>query len=194
MNTKQNLLRAYIGECQARARYEMAANVAKKEKLQVLEKVLNFTASQEEQHAIVFYDHLKTIFKEENINVEYANFPIDIQNDLGYLLKRATHNEQQEADDVYKEFSHEAKKEGYLEVATSFMMVSEIEKFHQQRFQKYLDLYTTGNLFTSTSTQKWMCLNCGFIYEGSTAPGKCPVCHHDQGYYIRLEDAPYFCC
>lgn len=194
MNTKMNLMRAYVGECQARARYEMAAKVAKKQQLPVLEKVLKFTAKQEQQHAIVFYNHLKTIFKEENIVIENVGYPIDTKNDLTYLLQQATQHEQDESDHIYKEFSDEARKEGYLEVAASFMMISEIEKFHQQRFQKYLDYYKCDTLFNSDARQQWMCLNCGFIYEGVTAPGKCPVCHVEQGYYIRLEEAPFDGC
>lgn len=194
MNTKMNLMRAYIGECQARARYEMAAKVAKKQNLPILARVLKFTAKQEKQHAIVFYDHLKTIFKEENITIENVDYPIDVENDLIYLLQQATNHEQDEADEIYKSFSTEAKKEGYLEVAASFMMISEIEKFHQERFQKYLDYYKSDTLFNSTSDQKWMCLNCGFIYEGAKAPSRCPVCHEEQGYFIRLEEAPYYNC
>ena len=36
-----------------------------------------------------------------------------------------------------------------------------------------------------------MCMNCGYIYEGTEAPKSCPVCDHDQGYFIRLSMAPY---
>ena len=34
-------------------------------------------------------------------------------------------------------------------------------------------------------------MNCGYIYEGKNAPKKCPVCEHDQGYFMRLELTPY---
>ncbi|HCR40389.1 MAG TPA: rubrerythrin family protein, partial [Lachnospiraceae bacterium] len=37
----------------------------------------------------------------------------------------------------------------------------------------------------------WMCLNCGYVHWGKEPPRKCPVCHHDQGYFIRLELAPF---
>ena len=37
----------------------------------------------------------------------------------------------------------------------------------------------------------WRCVICGYIYEGAEAPKLCPVCEHDQGYYIRLDMAPY---
>ena len=36
-----------------------------------------------------------------------------------------------------------------------------------------------------------MCLNCGYLFEGTEAPKLCPVCQHDQGFFIRLEMAPY---
>ena len=53
--TKDNLMRAFAGESQARNRYTFAASQAKKEKLQVIEAVFRFTADQERQHARVFY-------------------------------------------------------------------------------------------------------------------------------------------
>ena len=49
--TKTNLLRAFAGECQARMRYEIAAKVAGKSGLPVLQDMLYFTANQEKEHA-----------------------------------------------------------------------------------------------------------------------------------------------
>ena len=46
-------------------------------------------------------------------------------------------------------------------------------------------------LFVSSVETGWMCLNCGHVLYGTKAPGKCPVCDHDQGYFIRLELSPY---
>lgn len=188
--TKENLLRAFAGESQARNRYEMAATVAKKQKLPVLQAVFQFTADQEKQHAIVFYDHLKQIFKEENISID-ANYPVDIQDDLSYLLNQAANHEDEEATSIYQEFGQQAQKEGYSEVASSFFLIAEIEAFHRDRFKKYQEYHDTGKLFNGEQTQRWMCLNCGFIYEGATAPQKCPVCKQEQGFFIRLEEAPF---
>ena len=39
--------------------------------------------------------------------------------------------------------------------------------------------------------KKFVCTVCGYIYEGETVPEKCPVCDHDKGYFIRLEQSPY---
>ena len=56
--TKKNLLRAFAGESQARNRYTFAAGQAKKEGYALVEKIFQFTADQEKEHAKIFYNHL----------------------------------------------------------------------------------------------------------------------------------------
>lgn len=188
--TKQNLLRAFAGECQARMRYEMAGQIAAKQQLPVIEKVFKFTANQEKEHAQIFYDLLKNIFKEENIDID-AGYPVDIHEDLAYLLQQAALHEEEEAISIYKSFGETAKKEGYPEVASAFFMISDIEHYHHNRFKKYHQYLTGGMLFADNSSIKWMCLNCGFIYEGNTPLQVCPVCKKEQGYFIRLDESPF---
>ena len=57
--TKDNLMRAFAGESQARNRYTFAAGQAKQQKLQVLAEIFTFTANQEQEHAEIFYNFLK---------------------------------------------------------------------------------------------------------------------------------------
>ena len=45
--TKENLMRAFAGESQARNRYTFAASAAKKEGYSILEDLFNYTANQE---------------------------------------------------------------------------------------------------------------------------------------------------
>lgn len=59
--TKDNLMRAFAGESQARNRYTIAASQAKKQGLQVIEAVFTFTAEQEKEHAAIFYEHLSSM-------------------------------------------------------------------------------------------------------------------------------------
>ena len=54
-----------------------------------------------------------------------------------------------------------------------------------------VDLLEQGKLFVSDVQCAWMCLNCGYIFEGAAAPKVCPVCQHDQGFFVRLEMAPF---
>lgn len=57
--TKENLLRAFAGESQARNRYTFAAAVCRKNNLQAMEAVFLYTAGQEKEHGEIFYNFLK---------------------------------------------------------------------------------------------------------------------------------------
>ena len=59
--TKENLMRAFAGESQARNRYTFAASQAKKENLDAVAEAFLFTAGQEKEHAEVVYDFLKEV-------------------------------------------------------------------------------------------------------------------------------------
>lgn len=183
--TKKNLLKAFAGESQARNRYTFAASQARKQNLYVIEALFNFTAGQEKEHAELFYNHLASAAG-ENIKIE-AGFPIDISDSVISLLRSAEHNENEEYSDVYKNFSIVADKEGFAEISTLFKNIADIENTHAQRFKKFRELLEEDKLFVSDISTKWMCLNCGFVYEGTTVPPMCPVCRHDRGYFIRLE-------
>ncbi len=188
--TKTNLMRAFAGESQARNRYTFAASQAKKEGLQLIENVFLYTAGQEKEHAEVFYNHLRAMAG-ETIVIDNAGYPIDLADSTLQLLRMAQHNEYQEHDVEYKRFGDKAKEEGFAEIAASFHMIAEIEKIHGDRFGKFADFLEQNKLFVSDVETGWICLNCGHIYTGKEAPEQCPVCHHDKGYFIRLELSPY---
>ena len=187
--TKINLMRAYAGECQALTRYNMAASQAKKSNIPVVGFVFEFTANQEKSHAKVFYDHLKAMAG-ETVNIT-GGYPVDISDDLSKLLRYAQHNEYEEYNDVYNSFANKAEEEGFTEIAYSFREISKIENIHGNRFGELANLLEQKKLFVSDVECKWMCLNCGYTVNASEAPLKCPVCKHDQGYFIRFELAPY---
>ena len=98
--TKENLMRAFAGESQARNRYEMAAGIAKKQNMYVVEMIFKFTADQEKEHAEVFYKYLGECAG-ETINI-YGSYPVGISNDVCELLNFAHHNEYEEFSDVFK--------------------------------------------------------------------------------------------
>ena len=187
--TKDNLMRAFAGESQARNRYTFAASAAKAAKLQVIQAVFEFTANQEKEHAELYYKFLKEL-QGENIAVD-GKYPVDLSDDVLTLLRSAQHNEYQEFEHEYKTFGDIALEEGFSKIGNTFHMVAEIEKTHGDRFGCFADLLEQNKLFVSDVEVKWMCLNCGHIYSGKNAPTICPVCEHDQGYFIRLELAPY---
>lgn len=187
--TKDNLMRAFAGESQARNRYTFAAQKAKEQKQQIISMAFLFTADQEKEHAEIFYNHLKELAG-ETIHVD-GGYPVDITDDLSELLRMAQHNEYEEHDDVYKKFGDKALEEGFPKVANSFHKIAEIEKVHGDRFGRFADYLEQNKLYVSDVKTGWMCLNCGYIYEGEKAPDKCPVCDHDKGYFIRVELSPF---
>lgn len=187
--TKENLMCAFAGESQARNRYTFAAGQADKLKQQAIGMVFRFTADQEKEHAEIFYNHLKELAG-ENIEINGA-YPIDISDSLLALLKAAHHNEYEEFEDIYQSFGDTAAEEGFPAVAHSFYNIAQIEKVHGDRFMYLANLIEQGKLFVSDVKCEWVCLNCGHVMTALEAPEKCPVCQHDQGYFVRVEFAPY---
>lgn len=187
--TKDNLMRAFAGESQARNRYTFAAAKAEEKKEQAIAQVFIYTANQEKEHAEIFYNHLQELAG-ETIHVD-GGYPVDLTEDLAKLLRMAQHNEYEEHDDVYQKFGDKAKEEGFLKVAASFYQIAKIEKLHGDRFGKFAEFMEQNKLYVSDVKTGWICLNCGFVYEGEKAPEKCPVCEHDRGYFIRLELSPF---
>ena len=187
--TKENLLRAFAGESQARNRYDFAAQARKEKKLYVLEALFKYTAGQEKEHAEIFYNHLVKGGC-ENVTIT-ANYPVDLTQEPLKLLELAQQHELDEFGDIYPAFAEKAQEEGFAEAARHFRQIADIEKVHAQRFERFTKLMAEDKLFVSSVETGWMCLNCGHVLYGTKAPGKCPVCDHDQGYFIRLELSPY---
>ena len=187
--TKENLMKAFAGESQARNRYTMAAEQAKGMNQHVLEQLFTFTANQEKEHAQIFYNHLKEMAGKE-ISI-CADYPVDISDNMADLLRMAQHNEYHEHKVIYKEFQDKAIEEGYPQIAASFGLISEIEKHHGDRFGKFAKFMEDNTLHFCDVEVGWMCLNCGHISHGSIAPLNCPVCQKHQGYFVRLSLAPY---
>ena len=107
------------------------------------------------------------------------------------MIRAAEHNEKEEAENVYQEFSRVAKEEGFLEAASAFSLIAEVERTHQLRFAEVAEMLEKSEYFACADTGKWICTNCGYIFEGKQAPSSCPSCHHEQGYFLPYELAPY---
>lgn len=187
--TRLNLMRAFAGESQARNRYTYAAGLAKRKGLEVLQQVFLFTADQEKAHGKVFYDLLQPV-SGQTLYVD-GGYPVDLYSDMLDNLKAAAHNENEEHDTVYSDFSKVAAQEGFDAIAHTFSMIAGVEKTHAQRFERFAELMAQDRLFVSDVETGWMCLNCGQIIHSTAAPAMCPVCKHGQGFFIRLELAPY---
>lgn len=76
-------------------------------------------------------------------------------------------------------------------MAASFHKIAEIEQAHGNRFGGWRICWNRESCLSPDVQCAWMCLNCGYIFEGTAAPKVCPVCQHDQGFFVRLEMAPF---
>ena len=188
--TAKNLMRAFAGESQARNRYTFAAGLARFQKMPMVEQIFTYTANQEKEHAEIFYQFLEPLDK-ETIFID-GGYPVDLEQNTLAQLNAAAHNEFEEHDVVYKSFGDIAKAEGFTQIGNAFHMIAEIEKTHGERFQYLADLLGSGKLYISDVKTGWICLNCGYVHYGTEAPQMCPVCKHEQGYFVRVELAPWY--
>ena len=186
--TALNLMRAFAGESQARNRYTIAAHAAKEQNQYLLSQVFLFTANQEKEHAARLWKMMAGVTG-QNIQIE-GGYPVETSSDLVTLLQSSVHNEMEEAETVYPAFADAARKEGFAREADFFTRLSKVEKEHAERFKRFADLFSQQKLF-SGGVQGWICLNCGYIHEGDSAPQVCPLCEHPQGYFIRTDLSPF---
>ena len=187
--TLRNLMRAFAGESQARTRYTLAAGIAQKSGLAVLEGVFRFTADQELVHAKQFYQQLSELGG-QTIRVD-GTYPVDIYADLLQYLRAAQHNEFQEFEHDYQHFARTAMEEGFPLVGKLFENIANVEQTHGQRFGKFADWMERGELFCSKVETQWTCLHCGYVVTSTMAPNACAVCRHPQGFFVRVELSPW---
>ena len=142
--TKDNLLRAFAGESQARNRYTFAADICQQNKLQVLEAVFLYTAGQEKEHAEIYYNDLKQAGC-ENVTIT-ANYPVDLPDQPLKLLELAREHELDEYKEAYPFFAEKAKEEGFPAIERHFRQIAEIEKVHADRFDRFARLLRDNKL------------------------------------------------
>jgi rubrerythrin len=181
--TEKNLLASFAGESQARTRYTYFASAARKEGFIQIADIFMETAENEKEHAKVFFKHLQG--GELEIT---ASYPAGVIGNTKANLEAAAAGENMEWTTLYTNAAKTAKAEGFPEIARSFEQIAKVEKFHEARYRKLLANVTAKKVFKKEESVKWHCINCGFIYEGKTAPKECPACKHPQSYYELLAE------
>lgn len=164
--TYDNLLIAYAGESQARNKYDFFASKAKEEGFRHIAKIFEETASNEKEHAELWYKHFTGIgTTEEN-------------------LLTAAEGEHYEWSEMYADMAKVAREEGFTEIAAQMEGIAAIEKFHEERYNRLRKSIVDKKVFEKEEKVTWMCSNCGHQHFGTQAPQICPVCKHDRGYFF----------
>lgn len=176
--TEKNLLAAFAGESQARNRYDYFASKAKKEGLLRIAAIFQETAENEKEHAKRFFK-----FLEGGMVEIVAGYPAGVIGTTLENLKAGAGGENEEWTVLYPEFAKVAKEEGFPEVAAAFTMIARVEKEHEARYNKLIEILEKGSYAKREEPTRWKCSNCGYIHEGTDAPALCPACQHPQTYF-----------
>ena len=182
--TRENLMKAFAGETQARGRYTMYAKVAEKEGYRQIANIFAETAENEYQHAKRFFNFLVEGLGEElPTGVEItADFPV-AKGDTTENLRAAAAGENEEWTDLYPAWADIAKEEGFPEIAAVWRKIADVEERHEARFLKLKDNVEKGIVLEREESREWSCQKCGYIHTGNTAPKMCPSCAHPQSYF-----------
>lgn len=184
--TLENLIKAFIGESQARNRYSFYSKVAKKEGYDQIAGIFLETAWQEKSHAKRIFEHIQEIKEkmgegDKEISVEVLA-PTVYGSTIGNL-KSAIEGENHEHESMYPEFARVAEEEGLSSIAERLKAIAQSEKHHEQRYRKLLKELENGTVFKKEEEVVWTCRECGYMHTGKEAPEKCPSCDHPQAYY-----------
>ncbi|MDR2947098.1 MAG: rubrerythrin family protein [Candidatus Adiutrix sp.] len=181
--TEINVVTAFAGESQARNRYTFAASIAKKAGYVKIAQVLEETADQEKEHAKRLFKFLDNP-QEVQITASYPAF--GLSGDIAAHLAHAAAGEHHEWTEMYPGFAKVAREEGFGELAAVMENIAVAEKYHEARFNEYLQEIKNGSYFKSDGPTVWRCLNCGYIHQGQEPPKACPACAHPVDYFEAL--------
>lgn len=179
--TETNLMAAFAGESQARNRYTYFASKARDEGFVQMSLIFEETANQEKEHA-------KRLFKfmEGGTTTITGTFPSGIIGTTRQNLEEAAGGENYEWKEMYPSFAKIAHEEGYDAIATVFESIAVAEKQHAKRYEALAANIDAGTVFKKDTPTVWRCINCGYLYEGDSAPKACPACAHPQSYFEVL--------
>lgn len=189
--TLKNLAKAFIGESQARNRYNMYASTAKKEGYVQIYEIFNETAEHEKQHAKWMMRMFNQIKDEQDLEITDVEVEAEFNSILGDTaenLQSAIDGEHYENSEMYPEFADVAEEEGYPKVANRLRAIAESEEYHEERYSKLLKQVENRTFFEKEEEVEWVCLECGRVHKGTTPPEECPSCDHPKSYYKLKND------
>lgn len=191
-NTIENLVKAFIGESQARNRYTFYAKIAKKEGFEQIAGIFLITAENEKEHASNLFKLISVLKKKSNERLDEIKVEAVAPTVLGSTaenLKAAIAGENYEHTKMYPEFADVAEREGFPEIAKRLRAIAKAEEHHEERYKKLLEEVEAGTFFKKEKEVWWVCRECGYIHFGKEPPEKCPSCDHPRSYFqLKCEE------
>ena len=168
--TEQNLYSTFSSEARARTKYNLYAERARVDGYQWVAEIFDVSAQYELAHAReVLRRHLNLIGNTRD-------------NLLDSFLE-----ESKEGQNIYRQFEEEARQEGFIVIANYFKELANAEEEHANTFKELYDKIEDGTMFRGPEGSLWICMNCGYIYEGVEAPLVCPLCRYPRAYFKPYE-------
>ena len=190
--TIENLVKAFIGESQARNRYTFYAKAAKKEGFGQIAEIFLITAENEKEHATNLFRLINEL--KEKIGGELDEIRVEavaptVLGSTSENLKAAIAGENYEHTKMYPEFADVAEEEGLPHIAKRLRAIAEAERHHEERYRKLLREVEAGTFFKKEEDVWWVCRECGYIHFGKEPPERCPSCDHPRSYFqLKCEE------
>jgi rubrerythrin len=186
--TIKNLAAAFVGESQARNRYTIYAKIAKKEGYEEISKVFLETAENEREHAKWLFKLINKLKDKSGENLDDLKVEAEVPTVMGTTadnLKAAIEGEHYENTTMYPDFAKVAEAEGFPDIAARLRAIAKAEEHHEEHYKNLRARVEGGTMFKREEKTFWVCLKCGYVYEGKEAPEKCPSCDHPKAYFIE---------
>lgn len=166
--TEANLQAAFAGESQARNRYSYFSDMAKSEGYDILAKFFEDTATNEKNHAKVWFKLL------------HGNIMPHSKENLADAIK----GENAESTLMYPTFAAVAREEGFETIAGLFDEVATIEALHEKQCQQILDSLNAGKALEFVSPDI-SCMDCGHELKSKEGLENCPVCGAGAAFFMQ---------
>ena len=161
--TLRNLVKAFIGESQARNRYTFYAKKAREEGFMQVAEVFQATADNEKEHAESLFELVQALRGDaREVSVQVAaplSYDGTVEN-----LRASIAGERYEAEEMYPEFAEVAEREGLASVAERLRAIAVAERHHEERFKKLLDVIEAGAAWSRPEPVYWVCMKCGYVH------------------------------
>ena len=177
-STKENLLAAFQGESNARARYVAFAAKADQEGYGRVASLFRAAARAEEIHAKNHADVLKKIGVEAKADLKAADVKSTREN-----LKAALEGETYERDTMYPQFLVKARQDGNRDAIETFNMAKMAEAEHAKLYTAALAGLDAAK--GSASEPLYVCTVCGYTTTKIDFE-KCPACFNPKDRYVKV--------
>lgn len=182
--TEKNLATAYVAESTAYTRYTYFAQSAQKEQYYHFANIFTETADNELHHAKIFLKYLTNgAVMTDPVSIDPGILTPTLQN-----LAVAAKEEETEGVELYTHAAEVAEEEGFADIAEVFRSIATIENHHKERFDLMKWQIENDKVWKRDKPIKWQCLVCGYIFEGTEPPKKCPACAHPYQHYMPAEE------